>query len=381
MKKIYLDYAAATPVDPEVLRVMMPFWRGQFYNPSSIYLAARDARLALEQARWEVAQILGAKAGEVIFVSGATEANNLAIQGVMRLQQEAEVVLSAIEHDSVLAPAKLFAHKQVAVSKQGLVKVEAVKKAISNKTALVSVGFVNNEIGSVQPIRQLAALVAEINQIRQKRGHKLPLYLHTDASQATEFFDLHTNRLKVDLMTVSGSKIYGPRGSGVLYVRAGTKLQPVLLGGGQESGLRSGTENIANVVGLAAALSKAQSQRAAHAKNILKLHGLFVAQLKASIPSAIVNGAPDAQAPHIIHLTIPGVDNELLAMELDEKGIEVGLGSACRASDGSPSRVLSAIGLDKRLSQSSLRLSLGRPTKQADISRTVRILSNLVNKV
>ena len=377
MKTIYLDYAAATPIDPKVTAAMQPYFSQKFHNPSSIYLAGRAASQALEDARSAVAQILGAKPAEIIFTAGATEANNLAIQGVMKDFPECEVLVSAIEHESVLAPAGLFNCRTVPVDPKGRVDLQKLETMIGDKTVLVSIGLVNNEIGTVQAMPDISKILNKLRKLRGSKGR--PLYLHSDCAQAPNYFDLHVSRLGVDLLTINGGKIYGPKQSGALYMRAGVQLQPLILGGGQESNLRSGTENVAGTVGLAAALSLAQKKRSDEAKRVTKLRQQFIAGLEKNIPAAMVNGSAKHCAPHIVSVTFPGVDNERLMMELDERGIQVATGSACSASSDEPSHVLAAISSSDKTAHSTLRFSFGRATSEADIAQTLRILRELTS--
>lgn len=378
MKQVYLDYAAATPMDEAVIRAMEPYFSRQFYNPSAIYLAGRAARQSLEEARASVAQNLGTRPSQITFTAGATEANNLAVQGTMRNFPSREVLVSTIEHESVLEPARLFKHRLVPVAKQGIVDIAKLEKMISPVTALVSIGLVNNEIGVVQPLPDIAAL---LKRVRKSRGPKgLPLYLHTDAAQAPNYFDLKTARLGVDLMTINGGKIYGPKQSGVLYVCGGLKLRPLILGGGQENGLRPGTENVAGAVGLATALHLAGEKCSVEAKRLTALRQLFIETLKTILPIAVVNGSLKHSAPHILSVTFPGMDNERLMMELDERGIVSATGSACNASSDEPSHVLAAIGLSREAALSSLRFSFGRGTSATDVSYTLKTLFQLLKK-
>jgi len=376
MKQIYLDYAAATPMDPSVIKAMEPYFSDKFHNPSAIYLAGRAARQGFEDARASIAQNLGARPAEITFTAGATEANNLAIQGIMRNFRGGEVLVSAIEHESVLAPAKLFEYREIPVSTQGIVDTQKLEKMIGPRTVLVSVGLVNNEIGSIQPLRAIAEILRQVRKLRGPKG--LPLYLHSDAAQAPNYFDLHVSRLGVDLLTINGGKIYGPKQSGALYVRGDLELQPLILGGGQENGLRPGTENVAAAVGLAAALSYAQSKRGAEAKRVARLRRLFIETLEKFSLKAIVNGSSKHCAPHILNVTFPGMDNERLMMELDEHGLQAATGSACNASSDEPSYVLSAIGLDDGAARSSLRFSFGRQTSESDIKYTLKTLFQLL---
>lgn len=375
---IYLDYAAATPVNPAVLKAMLPYFSKEFYNPSATYLAGRAARKELERIRASMASAIGAKPAEIIFTAGATEANNLAIQGVMQQFPDGKILVSAIEHESVLEPARLYNAEEIPVNNEGQILLNKLANMISDKTVLVSLLLVNNELGTIQPLREAAELIAKTRQARLKSGNELPLYLHTDAAQAGNYLDLHVSRLGVDLMSVNGGKIYGPKQSGALYVKAGVRLQPMIVGGGQEFGLRSGTENLAAATGLAAALNLAQGNRTAETKKITHLRAYFERRLAEKIPSARVNGALRNRAPHILSVTFPGHDNERLMMQLDEAGIQCAVGSACSAARQEASHVLSAIGLSDGMARSTLRFSLGRPTTKADIGKTVDVLARLV---
>jgi cysteine desulfurase len=376
-KSIYLDYASGTPVDPAVKQAMEPFFTDEFYNPSAIYLAAKNVKRSLNDARAVVAKCLGARPAEIIFTAGATEANNLAVQGVMRQYPDTEVLVSAVEHDSVLAPAKLFNTQEIPVTKQGIVDLDKLVKVISPKTVLISVMHTNNELGSIQPLADITQLINQVRKQRRAAGNDLPLLLHSDAAQAGNFFDLHVARLGVDMLSLNGGKIYGPKQSGALYVKAGVKLQPLILGGGQEFGLRSGTENMAGSVGLAKALEIAQAKKTSQAKATAELQKFFIDQIEANFPEAIINTPKKHRAPHIVHLTFPGKDNERLLMELDERGIICAVGSACSASSAEPSHVLSAIGLSDELARASLRFSFGRQTTQNDIKIVVETLQDL----
>lgn len=378
MKSIYLDYAAATPLDPAVLKAMQPFFAEKFYNPSATYLASRAVKEDLNSARATIAKWLGARPSEIYFTAGATEANNLAIQGVMKQFPGGEILVSDIEHESVLAPAGLLKHKKITVNQQGIVNLADLQKKLTPKTLLVSIMLVNNELGTVQPLREIAKILQSERQDRLKKGSKLPLYFHTDAAQAANYLDLHTARLGVDMMSINGGKIYGPKQSGTLFVKAGTMLQPIIVGGGQERGLRSGTENVPGFVGLAKALDSAQKNREKESKRLHEIRNFFAKELIENIPSCQINGSPKHQAPHILHVTFPGVDNERLMMELDERGVQVAVGSACSAAKTEPSHVLKAIGLSDNLARASLRFSLGRPTTQKDIVKTVKLLNKLV---
>lgn len=374
---IYLDYAAATPLDARVLETMRPFLTENFYNPSAGYQVARKTHVALEAARAKAAHWLGARGSEIVFTAGGTEANNLAVHGVVRRFPAGNVVISAIEHDSVSVPAGRYDCREAPVQPDGRLDLDKLKTTIDNQTVLVSVMYANNEIGTVQPAREVGRLVDEMRRQRRAAGNNLPLYLHTDACQAANYLDLHVARLGVDLLTLNGGKIYGPKQSGLLYVKAGTELEPLIDGGGQERGLRSGTENVAAAVGFATALDIAQTTRRDETVRLRKLQEYFINQLAVVVPDAVVNGSLKYRLPNNIHVTIPGQDNERLLTQLDEAGVMAAAGSACSASNQEPSSVLRAIGLDDAAARGSLRFTTGRDTTDSAIAQAVELLAAL----
>ena len=374
---IYLDYAAATPVDERVAAAMRPYFGEKFYNPSATYLAAKGVAEDLAAARGGVAHVIGARPSEIVFTAGGTEANNLAIQGVMRHFPNANIVVSAVEHESVLAPAGLFNCKAAPVDKTGTVDVARIAELIDDNTVLVSIMYANNEVGTIQPIREIAQMVGQKRADRPQITDRRPLYFHTDAAQAANYLDLHASRLGVDLMTLNGGKIYGPKQSGALFMRAGIELEPLILGGGQERGYRSGTENVAAAIGFAAALEQAQGMRREEAERLQKLQAYFFEQLKKKLPRATIDGSHKKRLPNNVHVTFPGVDNERLLMQLDEAGIVAAAGSACSASGEEPSHVLRAMGVSRAGAQASLRFTMGRGTTEADIRRTIDMLARL----
>lgn len=376
---IYLDYAAATPLDPTVFTAMQPYFSEQFYNPSASYLAAKAVAADLRVAREQVAHVIGAKPTEIIFTAGGTEANNLAIQGIMARYPEARLCVSAIEHESVREPAAQYDVVEIAVGEDGLVDLAELTKTIDDQTVLVSLMYANNEIGTVQPLKEVAAQIRAVRDQRRVEGNKLPLYLHADACQAANYLDLHVGKLGVDLMTLNGGKIYGPKQSGVLYVKTGVDLAPLIRGGGQERSLRSGTENVAQAVGFAAALQAAQTMRHDESKRLTAVRDQTIQALQVAFPEVIINGSLKRRLPNNISLTLPGQDNERLMMALDERGIICAVGSACSASKDEPSHVLRAIGLSDEAAQATLRLTLGRGSNSEDMGKVVSQLQEIIN--
>lgn len=375
---IYLDYAAATPLDEQVFLAMKPFLFEEFYNPSASYLAARRVRAEMEKARAVVAGILGAKPAEIIFTAGATEANNLAIHGVMRRHPGANAVVCSIEHEAILAPIRNYPHAIAPVTARGLVELEKLRGLIDDQTALVSIGYANNEIGTVQPLRQVAEIIAEVREQRRANGNVLPLYLHSDAAQATPYLDLHTARLGVDLLTINGSKMYGPKQVGALFVDAKVELQPQIAGGGQERGLRSGTENVAGIIGLAVALQKVQEQRKTEGERVRDLRDQLLHLLLRDFSDLTVNGDLRKRLPNNLNVSFAGCDGERILMAADEQGLQIATGAACSANKHTGSHVLKAIGCDAATADGSLRLTLGQHTTTDEISRAAAILTAIV---
>jgi cysteine desulfurase len=378
-QQVYLDYAAATPMDSAIVRAIQTYFSDQFYNPSAQYLAAKKVRAVLDAARARTAGALGARSGEIIFTAGATEANNLAIHGVMRRFPKGKVLISAIEHESVRRPASLYSHAEIPVHKNGQLNLEKLRKALDDEVVLVSVVYANNEIGSIQPLAQISELIKTTVADRQTRGVTRPLYLHTDAAQAPNYCHIQAKRLGVDLMSLNGGKIYGPKQSGCLFVRAGVTIEPQITGGGQEHGQRSGTENVAGIVGFSLALEAAVARRAEAAEHMRDLRDYVCQQIAQQLPAAVINSPKDG-LHNIVHLTFEGYDNERLMMELDERGIMVATGSACSASSEEASHVLTAVGLSEEAARSSIRLSMGRDTSKQAIDYTVKTLVQILSK-
>jgi len=377
---IYLDYAAATPMDGRVLNAMKPYFADNFYNPSATYMAGRNVRKDLDEARSKIAHWLGARPSEIIFTAGGTEANNTAIHGVMQNHPKANLVISAIEHDSVLEPAGEYDCRIAKVSKQGRIDLNDLASKIDDQTVLICVMQANNEIGTIQPIKEISELIHKIRNQRLKKGNKLPLLLHSDSAQAANYLDVHVARLGVDLLSINGGKIYGPKQSGVLYVKGGISLKPNILGGSQEQGLRSGTQNVPAAIGLATALDIAQNKRNHETKRLQQIQKFFIDELLKNVPNVVINGSHKTRLPNNVHITVPGIDNETLLIQLDEAGVMAAAGSACSASSEEPSKVLKAIGLSKADIQSSIRFTMGRQTTELEIKKTLQILLGLVTR-
>ncbi len=382
---IYLDHAATTPVDPEVLAVMLPYFSERYGNPSSIYRLGQEARAALDRARASAARVLGCQPAEILFTSGATESNNLALKGVAwqrRLGQDPgapapHVVTTRIEHHAVLHAAEALAEQGFGVTyvpcdANGLVAPDDVAAAIRPETCLVSVMYANNEVGAVQPIAEIAALVRE-------RG----IPFHTDAVQAAGTLPLRVDDLGVDLLALSAHKFYGPKGVGLLYVRRGTPIAYQQAGGGQEGGRRGGTENVPLIVGLAAALEKADWLREAYTTRCAGLRDRLWEGVREAIPDAQRNGPADPahRLANNLNLAIPGVQGETILLGLDMEGVAASAGSACTTGNSEPSHVLRAMGLSDERCRASLRFTVGRDNTTDEIDEAVDVLAEAVARV
>lgn len=375
---IYLDYAAATPLDQRVLAVMQLYFTEQFYNPSAIYAAAQTVRKDYEAARTSLAYQLGVKSAELVLTSGATESINLALHGIMQVFPTARIAVGATEHASVIHTAANYRHTLIEVDASGLITQEALRVAVQQDTVLVSVGYVNSEIGTMQSIRRLVKVIKELRMARIAAGNALPLYFHTDASQAAAYGDLQVSRLGVDLMTLSAAKIYGPKQVGLLYVKAGTRLRPVTYGGSQEKGLRAGTENVAGVIGFAEALRLAREERSERTKKILLLRKRFEELFRQQFGESCFTLPAQHQTPHILHLHFDGIDAERLLLMLDERGVMVATGAACAANQQAASHTLTAIRLPDEAIQGSIRCSFGHTLTGEEIERAGQIIISCI---
>jgi len=370
---IYLDHAATTPVDPRVLEEMLPFFTENFGNPSSLYLRGRTALEAIERARAIIAELIGARPREILFTSGGSESDNLAIRGVAMGAHKRHIITSAIEHHAVLHTcAQLtqlfdFDVSYVDVDAYGQVDPADVARAIRPDTALISIMYANNEVGTIQPI-------AEIGKLARSKG----VPFHTDAVQAAGALRIDVDELSVDFMSLSGHKFYGPKGIGVLYARDGVEMRPAQTGGGQERGRRAGTEFTAGIVGIARALEIAQSEQSAQNQAQAALRDRLLRTIPEHIDGARVSGHPVQRLPNNASFTIEGVDGETVILGLDQAGIEASTGSACTSGSTEPSHVLKAMGMPEEMARGSLRLTLGRETTGADIDCVLSVLPLLL---
>lgn len=376
-REVYLDYAAATPMDEAVIAAMLPYLGERFANPAAPYARAREAKAALEDARARLARCIGAKADAITLTAGATEANNLAFACV-----DGPVVTDAIEHDSVLACAKAREGVIVGVGPDGRVSPAGVAAAITPRTELVSVALANGELGCIQPIREIAEVVVAERGRRLLAGDLTPLYLHTDASQAAGTRAINVASLGVDLLTLSAAKVYGPKQVGLLWAREGVRLRPLVLGGGQEGGVRSGTQDVAGAVAFATALELAQEHRGEEGFRLQALRDQMQRDLLDAFPWARVSGLRDnkRRLPGLLHVSFPCLDARRLVILLERRGVSVGTGSACAASRMVVSHVLEAIGLPHEMAQGSLRITLGRPTTEDDVRYATQAIIDVVRQ-
>ena len=380
---IYLDYAATTPVDKEVLKEMLPYLNEKFGNASSVHSFGQEAIVALDQAREKIAKLFDCDFSEIIFTGSATESNNLAIKGLVKVAK-AHIIATKIEHESVIESLKELArvgHKvtYLPVNKDGLIKILDLEKSIKDNTILVSIIYANNEVGTIQPIKEIGKLLEKINKKRRENGLS-KIYFHTDAVQALNYLECRPDWLKVDLLTFSGHKIYGPKGLGGLYVRKNTPLYPIILGGGQEFGLRSGTENVANIVGLAKAVELVFKNREARFKLVLDLRDKLLDYIMKNNGKINVNGSIKNRLPNNLNLRFPGLSNETLIVALDQAGIAVSAGSACSSRALAASHVLKAIGLTSKQMRESLRITLGKNTTKEEIKKAAEIINKIVKQ-
>lgn len=387
-KKIYLDNAATTPVDTKVLSAMKPYWMVDFANPSSIHSMGVKAKIALQAARKTIASALSAHDREITFTSGGTEANNLAIFGFAAKNKNAHFITSEIEHSSVLEvfhelEQRGFIVSYLKVDENGLVNPKDLREMIRPETVLVSVGYANSEIGVVQPVKEI---IKEIRHTRKEfnRARIAAPYLHLDAAAVLQYENINVEELGVDLMSLDAQKIYGPKGIGALYIRDGVELSPIMFGGGQEKGLRSGTENVPLIVGFAKALDINEKIKAKEGARVAKLRDEFFDGVKKFVPTAMINGSQEFRLPNNINISIPKQDGEMMVLRLDEAGIICSAASACASGNGE-SEVVRKLAEKSGVTtqevyaraKSTLRFSLGRDTKKSDIIYLLKKLTSV----
>ena len=387
MRKVYLDYASTTYVSKEVFRAMRPYFEVYYGNPSSIHQVGRRAKYAIFQARQKISKILNCQPTEIVFTGSGTESCNLAIFGTAESLSKKgnHIITSKIEHSAVLQPCRKLEEKgfkisYLPVNSEGIIQISDLRKAIKPETILVSIMYANNEIGTIQPIAEIGRLIQKINQERKKEN--LPKILfHTDTCQAAGFLDLNVKKLGVDFLSLNASKIYGPKGMGLLFIKEGIQIEPQVLGGGQEWGLRSGTENVAGIVGLAKALEIAQRNKLKESARLRKLRDYFISEIQKIIPKVILNGHKGKRLPNNVNISILDIEGEAVLLWLDKYGILASTGSACDSKTLEPSHVILALGRSYEHAHGSLRFSLGKKTKKGDIDYLLKILPKIVKKL
>jgi cysteine desulfurase len=383
MRWIYMDHAATTPLDKEVLKAMMPFFSEKFGNASSLHKFGREAREALEDSREKIAKIINASPEEIYFTSGGTESDNLAIKGVglgnKKENGKDHIITSKIEHHAVLHPCEYlekehgFEVTYLPVNEHGVVSVENLENSITKKTSLISVMHANNEIGTIQPLEEIGKIVHE------KEG----IYFHTDAVQTIGKIPVDVEKLGVDLLTISAHKLYGPKGVGALYIRKGTRIETIAHGGGHEKGLRSGTENIPGIVGLAKAMELADKRmkEEGESERLKKLRDKIIHEVLNNIEDSRLNGHPKLRLPNNANFSFSKIEGEALVLKLDRLGIEASTGSACSSKSLEPSHVLIALGLKPEEAHGSLRLTLGKDNNEEDVEYLLEVLPKVVQEL
>ncbi|BCV25195.1 MAG TPA: cysteine desulfurase NifS [Firmicutes bacterium] len=377
MRRVYMDHAATTAVHPEVLEEMLPYLKGEFGNPSAIYSWGREAKAAIEKARERLAHLLGAEPAEIVFTSGGTESDNFALRGVAAANRDKgnHIITTKIEHHAILHTAEQlekegFRVTYLPVDQDGLVRREDLERALTPDTILVSIMFANNEVGTIEPIAELARIVKEKGVI-----------FHTDAVQAVGNVPINVKELGVDLLSLSGHKIYGPKGIGALYIRRGTRIKPLLLGGAQERRWRSGTENVPGIVGLGKAAELAEKELPERSAHLRELRDLLIDGVLAKIDHVRLNGHRTRRLPGNCNFCFEYVEGESLLLNLDLAGIAASSGSACTSGSLEPSHVLMALGIPPEVAHGSLRLTLGRENTREDVERVLSVLPDIVAKL
>ncbi len=379
-------------MDEKVLEAMMPYLTSEFGNTSSMHSVGQKPFLAVKNARENAALFLNCRPEEVIFTSGATESNNLAIFGLIRALQKKDfgkihIITSTIEHPAILECFRELEKDDdievdyVSVDENGLVKMEELKKAFREDTVLVSVMYVNNEIGSVQPIEKIGTIIEKIKKEREEKKSEFPIYFHTDAVQAANFFSCDVKKLKVDMLSLSGHKIYGPKGVGVLFAEKNISLLPIQFGGHQENSLRSGTLNVAGIVGLGEALILASGRREESFLKVSKLRNFLVENIQENISNTILNGDLEKSSSSHASITFKGVEGESILLDLDFENISVSTGSACASGSLKASHVLLAMGISPEEAHGAIRFTLGENNTEEEIRKVIKVLPAIINRL
>jgi len=379
---IYLDNAATTPVDSAVFKKMQPYFFEQYGNPSTIYSLGEKANQAVEKARNQIADFLKCSLDEIYFTGSASESDNWVIYGLLpNTKKKIHIIISSIEHKAILEPCRNLEKNELAeitylpINENGLIEISSLEKAIKKNTRLISIVYANSEIGTVQPIEEIGQLIKKINSKRKK-----PIIFHTDAVQAVNYLNCDVQKLGVDLLSLSGHKIYGPKGIGALYIKSGISINPLIRGGGQERNMRSGTENVPGIVGLGEAIEKIQDYKV-KIQSIKKLRNKLITGILKDIPDAQFNGSLESRLPNNAHLSFNGAEGESIVMELSQRNIFVSTGSACASNSLSPSHVLTSLGLSHEESHCSVRFTLGRQTKDEDINYILKVLPGIIQRL
>ncbi len=377
MNRIYLDYAATTPTHPEVVKTMLPYFTERFGNPSSIHSYGQEARVALEEARTNIAGFIGASEDEIIFTSGGTEADNMALTGLAYANESKgnHIITSSIEHHAVLETCHFletrgFNITRLPVDGYGMVNPNDVKKTITVKTILISIMHANNEIGTIQPVKEIGDIAREAD-----------VYLHTDAVQTTGHIPVDVNELGVNLLSISAHKLYGPKGIGALFIRKGTRINPLIHGGEHEKRKRAGTENVPCIIGFGKAVELARQEMDEERPRLTSLRNRLIQGLVERIEHTHLNGHPENRLPNNINISVDFVEGESMVLNLDLEGISTSTGSACSSSNLEPSHVLAAIGLPPEQAHGSLRLTLGKFTGEDDINQVLEVLPRIIARL
>jgi cysteine desulfurase len=385
MKRIFLDYASTTPLDPKVEKAMRPYTKLHFGNPSALYKEGLVAKAAIKEAREKIARLLNVRGEEIIFTASGTEADNLAIVGLFnnfKKHFKPHFITSVIEHPGILEAMKFIEEEggevtYISVDESGIVNPQKIAQALKSTTVLVTIMYANNEIGTIQPVRDISRIVKEF---RDKNNSEFP-FIHTDASQAGNYLDLSFQKLGVDMMTLDASKIYGPKGIGLLATKRLVPLKPIIFGGGQEKGLRSGTENVPHIVGMAEALTIAQALREKESERLTKLRDYFFDSVIKILPNVFINGDRNKRLPNNVNICIAGIDAEFAVIKFDHEGIACSSASSCmNLSENSYSYVVDALGeKGKQCRESSLRFTLGRATSKREVELTLKKFQSIIN--